>query len=290
MGVAVAKYVYDAWGNHKIYDEYGAEVTSTSHVGYINPIRYRSYYFDTETGLYYLGARYYDPEVGRFINADSTDVVTTTLTDFTDKNLYAYCDNNPITRKDDGGEFWHIVAGAVIGGIASAVVEIVKNPNDINWASVAKEVIVGAATGALSASGLPVGVVVAANAGISAAESVYNDLTDGEKDSVGEIISNATVDAGISALFTYVGYSPTKGQSLNAMYKAQKSASKQILSGGLHPNVKVQATKTVKRYYKALGRFIGQEIKETPSSWFIGDSKKAFSCTFKGIANAACGW
>jgi RHS repeat-associated protein len=65
QNVIVAEYLYDAWGNHTItYDPSG--------IGSINPIRYRGYYYDTETGLYYLKTRYYDPEIGRFISPDST--------------------------------------------------------------------------------------------------------------------------------------------------------------------------------------------------------------------------
>ena len=64
------------------------------------------YYYSQETGFYYLQSRYYDPEVGRFISPDSTDVLTATPMALTDKNLYAYCDNNPVNRTDDGGMFW----------------------------------------------------------------------------------------------------------------------------------------------------------------------------------------
>ena len=94
-----AKYVYDAWGNHTI--EVNIDGIAT-----LNPFRYRGYYYDTETGLYYLNSRYYDPETGRFISADTTEVLTATPMALTDKNLYAYCDNNPVVRVDYGGEFW----------------------------------------------------------------------------------------------------------------------------------------------------------------------------------------
>ena len=61
----------DAWGNHKVLDDAGTENTSDDFIGNINPIRYRGYYYDRETNLYYLISRYYDPEIGRFINNDS---------------------------------------------------------------------------------------------------------------------------------------------------------------------------------------------------------------------------
>ena len=100
-GDIVAKYVYDAWGNHKIYDANNNEVTSTTHIGYINPIRYRGYYFDVETGLYYLQTRYYDPETGRFLNSDAIEYLAPEQ--LGGLNLYAYCNNNPVIFIDHQG-------------------------------------------------------------------------------------------------------------------------------------------------------------------------------------------
>ena len=64
-------------------------------------LHYRGYYYDTETGFYYLQSRYYDPEIGRFINADS---YTSTGQGFLGYNMFAYCLNNPVCRKDILGE------------------------------------------------------------------------------------------------------------------------------------------------------------------------------------------
>ena len=73
-GNLVVKYVYDAWGKVlSVKDAYGTEISDATHVGFINPFRYRSYYYDVETGLYYLQSRYYDPDVGRFINSDALE-------------------------------------------------------------------------------------------------------------------------------------------------------------------------------------------------------------------------
>ncbi len=103
----IAQYAYDAWGNVLyIKNANGANITDGSHIAHINPIRYRSYYYDTETGYYYLQSRYYNPEIGRFINMDDISAVMASDTTVTDKNLYAYCDNNPVMRIDDDGEFW----------------------------------------------------------------------------------------------------------------------------------------------------------------------------------------
>jgi RHS repeat-associated protein len=91
--------VYDSWGKLvSITGGSGENVTdNTSHIGYINPLRYRSYYYDTETGLYYLNARYYDPETGRFISSDDNLIGGL--------NLFAYCHNNPINNFDPEGMY-----------------------------------------------------------------------------------------------------------------------------------------------------------------------------------------
>lgn len=88
----------------------------------INPILYRSYYYDKETGWYYLTSRFYSPELCRFINSDNYALPTVTPTELTDKNLFAYCDNNPITRFDKDGQIWAVAVG--IGAAVGAVVGI----------------------------------------------------------------------------------------------------------------------------------------------------------------------
>ena len=106
----VVSYAYDSWG--KV-----TAIEGDQDLGKKNPLRYRGYYWDEETGLYYLASRYYDPEVGRFINADNINLVLIDLTVTSDKNLYTYCDNNPITRIDKVGKWWGIALAG--GGIAA---------------------------------------------------------------------------------------------------------------------------------------------------------------------------
>ena len=72
-------------------------------MGIINPIRYRGYYYDNETGLYYLLTRYYDSEIGRFISPDSADYLDPTT--INGLNLYAYCGDDPVNRWDPTGHF-----------------------------------------------------------------------------------------------------------------------------------------------------------------------------------------
>ena len=106
-GNIVVSYSYNAWGEIE-------SVTGTlaDTIGQKNPLRYRGYYYDGETGFYYLTSRYYDPEVGRFLNADDPEILEV-QEDLYDKNLYAYCDNNPITRIDEDGDIWEL---AIAGG------------------------------------------------------------------------------------------------------------------------------------------------------------------------------
>ena len=96
-GASVVEYSYDSWG--KVI-----EISGDQELGKRNPFRYRGYYYDEETGFYYVSSRYYDPEVCRFINADTVDILGV-QDNLNDKNLYAYCDNNPVMRKDTGGIF-----------------------------------------------------------------------------------------------------------------------------------------------------------------------------------------
>ena len=104
VGNCIVKYEYDAWGNViSIKNASGSAITDQSHIAHVNPIRYRGYYYDTETGFYLTGTRYYDPEIGRFINADG---YVSTGQGVLGNNMFAYCGNNPVNRADPTGMFW----------------------------------------------------------------------------------------------------------------------------------------------------------------------------------------
>ncbi len=100
----IVSYEYDSWGNTiSIKDNNNNEITSPTNIGIINPFRYRSYYFDKETNLYYLNSRYYNPIWGRFLNADGAGGGSKNILS---QNLYVYCGNNPINNSDSSGEGW----------------------------------------------------------------------------------------------------------------------------------------------------------------------------------------
>ena len=141
-GTLVAQYEYDAWGKHiRITDGSGNDVSDNpNHIANINPFRYRGYYFDVETGWYYLNARYYDPNVGRFISPDAAEVLTASPLSLTDKNLYAYCDNNPVVRIDSDGKFWDTLFDVV--SLVVSVVDVITNPTDpMAWAGLAADTL-----------------------------------------------------------------------------------------------------------------------------------------------------
>ena len=99
-GTKIASYNYDAWGN--ITTTYITTNTTLRQLADEAPFRYRGYYFDSETGFYYLNTRYYDPAICRFINADDISYLGANG-DLQAYNLYAYCSNNPVMGYDPMG-------------------------------------------------------------------------------------------------------------------------------------------------------------------------------------------
>ena len=121
-GTQLANYIYDAWGNPTItYLGNGASTPAK-----YNPFAYRGYYLDSETGLYYVSSRYYDPEIGRWISPEPN----VDYGEFDEGagllgyNVYAYCANNPVMFNDETGEsitLACVLIGAGIGLIVGAV-------------------------------------------------------------------------------------------------------------------------------------------------------------------------
>lgn len=100
-GNIVSNYEYNAWGK---------VLTADTDIAKQNPIRYRRYYYDNETGYYYLQSKYYDSNICRFINSDNTKVAQSCKDYIYGKNLFAYCSNNPINETDNNGNvFFSII-------------------------------------------------------------------------------------------------------------------------------------------------------------------------------------
>ena len=148
-GTIYARYEYDAYGRVvSVTDGNGNDVSSQpNHIANVNPIRYRGYYYDTESGLYYLKSRYYDPVTCRFINADG---YISTGQGLLSTNMFAYCENNPVNKFDPTGNFaltatlggialWKI-GGLIIGAVTALVIAdtVAKNPPSLPSISLPK--------------------------------------------------------------------------------------------------------------------------------------------------------
>ena len=161
-GTKIATYTYtDAWGNHSVSYTNGGASTGAQY----NPFRYRSYYYDTDLGLYYLQSRYYDPNTCRFINADG---YVSTGQGLIGNNMFAYCNNNPVSNIDPNGESLIAAAlillgGAVLGGIAGGIIASISSEKQGEEASaekIVKWVAVGTALG-VAAFGLGLSIAAA---------------------------------------------------------------------------------------------------------------------------------
>ena len=205
----VANYTYDAWGKLlSVTNASGSVITNTNHFAYLNPIRYRGYFYDTETKLYYCNSRYYDPQIKRFINAESNMFAGgfDANAGFLGYNVFCYCANNPVTHKDDSGQglILAIVVGAVVGAVGGFIGSVasdkaVGEPVDLPGAFISAGI--GAIEGGLTVVLPQYCALISATA--NAADSVIDDLRDGS--SAKEIVVNATISAGIGGIVGSAG-------------------------------------------------------------------------------------
>ena len=201
-GTKLVTYTYDAWGRilNTSYHN-GGNSTSIVH----NNLKYRGYYYDSDLNFYYLATRYYDPFTCRFVTADDPAVLTATPMGLTDKNLYAYCDNNPVMRADNGGEFWVEFGVMAIGGIIGAVINIgvsygiaKANLEDYDWKNALVDGVSGFISGAVAVTPLNIWGQTAVGAILGAGSSIAMDLLEGKEINTCRA-SNAVVAGAFSA-------------------------------------------------------------------------------------------
>ena len=157
---SVATYEYDAWGN----------VSGSGKLAEINPLRYRGYYYDNETGFYYLQSRYYDPANRRFINADTYS--STDPGDAIGCNMFAYCGNNPVMRNDYSGDAWWHWVVATVAVVGLAVASVVTCGGAAAAAMTATALISGTCTTVPAAATIITGAAL--GAGVAYAGSVVS--------------------------------------------------------------------------------------------------------------------
>ncbi|MFQ7843220.1 MAG: RHS repeat domain-containing protein [Coprococcus sp.] len=195
-GTAVVNYFYDSWG--RMLNITGSLAAS---LGKDNPYRFKGYYYDDETRMYYLKSRYYQPEICRFISADTIEVLDC-QGDLNDKNLYAYCDNNPVMRVDTGGQIWITLGimaagggiGMVIGAASSAITQYMFN-GEINWKSVWVAAVGGFVSGAVAASPLGLTGQIGVGAAVGAVSYVADCKVNGSALKVDELAVSAAAGA-----------------------------------------------------------------------------------------------
>ena len=258
-GTQIVSYQYDPWG--KVLSVDGSEAST---IGQLNPIRYRGYYYDTETGFYYLQSRYYDPITRRMINADIPEItVFDPSNPQWNKNLFAYCDNNPVMRVDGSGGFWNFVvgavAGALVGGISSIIGQIASG-EEINWGSVAVSAGAGALSGLLVASGVGVVGSVIGNAVISGGESVATQAIEKGSVDFGEAAGHAILGGAMGAVGGKggTGFAGKHLQSLDSQW------TKRVVNTASHQGVKaaVPEMKSATSYYfKSAKKVLSQAVK-----------------------------
>ena len=194
IGVIIAEYTYDPWGKLLSINTWGelpGENEWYLSTAEMNPLRYRGYYYDTETGLYYVSSRYYDPEIGRWINADNQ--IAGVGGEVLGYNMFAYCMNNPVNMSDPSGNWpkWatKLVAAVAVVAVVAVVAAVTVATAGAGTAIAA--VAVGAAKGA--AIGFAVGAATGAAGG-----AISHRISTGSWDGAGEAALNGMANGALS--------------------------------------------------------------------------------------------
>ena len=256
-GKLVVTYTYDAWGKLVKLED-----TTANSVGTQNPFRYRGYYYDTETSLYYLQTRYYDPEVGRFINADA--FTSTDISGALSANMFAYCENRPTIGSDPTGEWVHIAIGAAVGVASLYISDVLFNlangesfASSLTKTSSLSDYCVAAASGALSATGIGAIGSSIVNASISGTAYMVNEYANGRNPDVVQM-GKTMLESGVSAL---IGGKGADGKKLTGIYKTSKLKLKTAVSNK-KTNMYKEKIKTVRKsaIKSSISTFLGNLV------------------------------
>ncbi len=264
-GTLAASYNYGAWGNYSVHGADGKKTTDATFIGHINPLRYRGYYYDRETCLYYLQSCYYDFANCRFINADT--FATTDANGFLSANMFAYCENNPVGNSDPNGEFLNTLIGAVTGAALGAALALVTGEN-VKAAAISGAIsggIAGFATDAIivtggTALGVAVTYGIAGFVG-SAAGSIAAQRSEGKPVNLGE----AAVEGTFGAAFGVIGGLMT-GSVTPMMKQVRQVAGKKAINRGITVGYAVK--RTTRNEARNSGRTIVENILSGFTSWY----------------------
>lgn len=201
----------------------------------------RGYYYDTDTGFYYLQSRYYDPEICRFINADNISTILSTPGELTDFNLYAYCDNNPVMRTDENGESWFaysVLIGCFVNGGISAISQYITT-GEVNLGVVIANVVAGGIAGALAATNISLMGSIGINAVLGGGTYVAEQIIKGEDITPGGVAASAFA-GGVS------GFIGGKGTNVKGLEATWKTANNRIIRESRRANLKYAEKQIVK--------------------------------------------
>ena len=279
-GTQVVEYVYDAWG-------YPISKTGSlaATIGTLNPFRYRGYVYDEETGLYYLRNRYYKPAWRRFINADNHDLPSQFRETLGNKNLYEYCNNNPLNKLDSTGNFGLLIgmavgaiAGAIVSGVVSAASQYVSE-GKVDWEIVLVDMAFGAVGGAVSATGISLGASMAAIATLSAATYITEQSVL-EEEITGTGLFASTIGGAVS------GLAGGRGADAEGLGKIWKRAGRGILREQRRANTKY-AAKQIAKYTaervvvkKTVAVSVTRLIAGTVGSTVVNNKIKQIMCVY----------
>ena len=236
-GNQVVSYTYDSWG--KLLS---VEGSAKDTIGVQNPFRYRGYYYDTETGFYYLNSRYYDPSVGRFLNAD---IVTSTGATTIEKNVFAYAANNPVNYCDPSGHW--IIKNFIKSYVTHFVMPVIRKVrrafSKVN-ATLSGGISAGVSIGAVQVTA-QIGGAIDTKGNIALQTSVSSGLSSG------------TPGGSITAFVTGTN-APKVSKLIGPSFQVGASAGAPVagapLAGGIDVNI-IPDSEEEKTYYGVTGNF-----------------------------------
>ncbi|MDR1410144.1 MAG: DNRLRE domain-containing protein [Oscillospiraceae bacterium] len=262
-------YTYDAWGTPTV-------ISGSDYWQFVWAFGYRGYQYDKETGLYYCQSRYYNSNLGRWINADNPDIAALGANKVLSANLYAYVLNNPVNTRDNNGEFpLNIIIGALVGAVIGAIGYVAVDfiewlitgvwPKFDGW-KLAASMVMGAIDGALTSSNVSALAAKMITFGSTLALSVAS----------GESVMDSIIAAVISTLLTGAGKGAGFGK-LNGNKIA--SAMKRLNKKGKGISYVIKEMKALIKYYiksnKTLYKRFGKDfLKSSAKGLFWSSTTK----------------
>lgn len=283
-GKLVVKYKYDAYGNSK-----GIEDTSGCNLGTRNPFRYKGYYYDDDTEMYYCKSRFYVPKWRRWLNSDSINYLEPQ--NITCLNLFAYCNNNPVMYVDENGNFvlsallltvaLSALAGAINRLVGQFVSDVVSNAwkNGLNfskwefstWETYVGSTLGGAIGGALATipgAGIYLGSVFG-NAASTAISMGLENATGRSSYSGVNFISNILVSGAIGLVSAGI---VDCHMNISGINKGSHSF-KQFFKSGLTKNRKYNYSMSMKTFGKGV---IWKTVDGFSSSWMLSSMLQGY--------------